>query len=277
MHAAFGAAGAARGWRQADLAAATALSPSKGGARAHARALDCRTTISRRRSHTHNTRPYSKQTPLPSPSLLQHHKTDKNSRAIESADAPPIMISRHASRALESSIRTNSSRRRPAAAAAAVPPATAAAAAASRARPALQHRAVAAAASSSSSSSSPPSSSATTTTTTTNPYGWRTDAQAQAEARARLAADPRVREVPVSAIRRPLGKTRKNDPAKVDALVASIAESGLLEPIDVLEVDGVIYGFSGCHRFEAHQRMGSETIPCRVRRATRETLMMHLR
>jgi len=31
---------------------------------------------------------------------------------------------------------------------------------------------------------------------------------------------------------------------------------GQQEPIDVLEVDGKYYGFSGCHRFEACQRLG---------------------
>ena len=44
----------------------------------------------------------------------------------------------------------------------------------------------------------------------------------------------------------------------------------------MLEVDGQIYGFSGCHRFEAHQRLGKETIRCRVRRASQQTLKMHL-
>lgn len=36
----------------------------------------------------------------------------------------------------------------------------------------------------------------------------------------------------------------------------------------MLEVDGKIYGFSGCHRFEAHVRLGREQILCRVRKAT---------
>jgi len=31
----------------------------------------------------------------------------------------------------------------------------------------------------------------------------------------------------------------------------SIQAEGLREPIDVLEVDGEYYGFSGCHRYEA--------------------------
>ncbi len=48
------------------------------------------------------------------------------------------------------------------------------------------------------------------------------------------------------------------------------------EPIDVLEVDGHYYGFSGCHRFAAHQRLGKETILCRVRRAPKSVLAKHI-
>ena len=57
-----------------------------------------------------------------------------------------------------------------------------------------------------------------------------------------LLDQPNVREVPVAEIRRPLGRVRSNDQSKVDALKRSISEHGLLEPIDVLEVNGVIYG-----------------------------------
>lgn len=83
-----------------------------------------------------------------------------------------------------------------------------------------------------------------------------------------------IKEIPLEQIRRPL--PRVNDPNKVAALMASIQAEGLHEPIDVLEVDGQYYGFSGCHRFEAHQRLGKETIPCRVRRAPRSVLQRHL-
>ena len=31
-------------------------------------------------------------------------------------------------------------------------------------------------------------------------------------------------------------------------------------------------GFSGCHRYEAHQRLGLPKIRCKVRRGTKETL-----
>ncbi|XP_057969884.1 sulfiredoxin, chloroplastic/mitochondrial isoform X2 [Malania oleifera] len=93
----------------------------------------------------------------------------------------------------------------------------------------------------------------------------------------RAGAGPVVVELPLDKIRRPLMRTRANDPAKVKDLMNSIQEIGLQVPIDVLEVDGAYYGFSGCHRYEAHQRLGLPTIRCKVRRGTKETLRHHLR
>lgn len=84
----------------------------------------------------------------------------------------------------------------------------------------------------------------------------------------------KVKEIPLGQIRRPL--PRENDQSKVAALMESIQEIGQQEPIDVLEVDGQYYGFSGCHRFEACQRLGKETILCRVRKAPPSVLQMHL-
>ncbi|MGI0492890.1 ParB N-terminal domain-containing protein [Alkalinema pantanalense CENA528] len=84
----------------------------------------------------------------------------------------------------------------------------------------------------------------------------------------------RVEALPLAQIRRPL--PRSNDPDKVQRLMASIAEIGLQEPIDVLEVEGEYYGFSGCHRYEACTRLGHETILCRIRRAPRSVLLRHL-
>ncbi len=84
----------------------------------------------------------------------------------------------------------------------------------------------------------------------------------------------RTQEIPIHQIRRPL--FRQNDQAKVTALMESIQVIGLQEPIDVLEVEGQYYGFSGCHRYEACDRLGHETIRCRVRRAPRSVLQMHL-
>ncbi|MBU7583932.1 MAG: ParB N-terminal domain-containing protein [Nostoc sp. TH1S01] len=83
----------------------------------------------------------------------------------------------------------------------------------------------------------------------------------------------KVQEIPLNQIKRPL--PRANDPQKVRALMESIAEIGQQEPIDVLEVDGQYYGFSGCHRYEACQRLGQETILARVRKAPRSVLKMH--
>ena len=84
----------------------------------------------------------------------------------------------------------------------------------------------------------------------------------------------RIKDIPINQIRRPL--YHQNDPEIVKALMASIEEIGLQEPIEVLEVEGQYYGFSGCHRYEACRRLGRETIRCRVRRAPRSVLRMHL-
>ncbi|XP_061355541.1 sulfiredoxin, chloroplastic/mitochondrial [Gastrolobium bilobum] len=88
---------------------------------------------------------------------------------------------------------------------------------------------------------------------------------------------PVIVELPLDKIRRPLMRTRANDPNKVQELMDSISEIGLQVPIDVLDVDGTYYGFSGCHRYEAHQRLGLPTIRCKIRRGTKETLRHHLR
>ena len=84
----------------------------------------------------------------------------------------------------------------------------------------------------------------------------------------------RVQEIPLNQIKRPL--PRQNDPNKVAALMESINAIGQQEPIDVLEVDGQYYGFSGCHRYEACQRLGKQTILARVRKAPKAVLKMHL-
>ncbi|MFQ6539531.1 MULTISPECIES: sulfiredoxin [Aphanothece] len=84
----------------------------------------------------------------------------------------------------------------------------------------------------------------------------------------------RLAVLPLAAIRRPL--ERSLDEAKVAALMASIAAEGQREPIDVLEVDGQWWGFNGCHRVAAHERLGLPTIQARIRRATPQVLRMHM-
>jgi uncharacterized ParB-like nuclease family protein len=66
------------------------------------------------------------------------------------------------------------------------------------------------------------------------------------------------------------------DEAKVCSLMDAIAAEGQKEPIDVLEVEGELWGFNGCHRVAAHERLGLTTIRARVRRANRQVLRMHL-
>lgn len=84
----------------------------------------------------------------------------------------------------------------------------------------------------------------------------------------------RVQEIPLNDIRRPL--IRQTDPTKVVNLMKSIQEIGQQEPIDILEVEGKYYGFSGCHRYEACQKLGKETVLCRIRKAPASVLKMHL-
>jgi hypothetical protein len=76
-------------------------------------------------------------------------------------------------------------------------------------------------------------------------WGWDLDTF-QPQHRPDYSNDKKVMELPLAAIRRPT--PRENDPAKVQVLMQSIQEVGQIEPIDVLEVDGVYWGFSGCHR-----------------------------
>jgi uncharacterized ParB-like nuclease family protein len=83
-----------------------------------------------------------------------------------------------------------------------------------------------------------------------------------------------IKNIPLKQIHRPL--PRQTDARKVEKLMQSIALEGLKEPIEVLEVEGKYYGFSGCHRFEAHQRLGKATIECRVRQAPLSVLQKHL-
>nr|CAN68076.1 hypothetical protein VITISV_007512 [Vitis vinifera] len=93
---------------------------------------------------------------------------------------------------------------------------------------------------------------------------------------------PVILELPLDKIRRPLLRTRSNDPEKVKELMESIREIGLQVPKSCsAEAHASLLfetaGFSGCHRYEAHQRLGLPTIRCKVRRGTKETLRHHLR
>lgn len=66
------------------------------------------------------------------------------------------------------------------------------------------------------------------------------------------------------------------DEAKVTQLMQSISSIGLQEPIDLLEVEGRLYGFNGCHRYTAHKRLGLSTIKANIRKVDRATFKLHL-
>jgi len=66
------------------------------------------------------------------------------------------------------------------------------------------------------------------------------------------------------------------DETKVTQLIESISSIGLQEPIDLLEVEGRLYGFNGCHRYTAHKRLGLSTIKANIRKVDRATFKLHL-
>ena len=84
-----------------------------------------------------------------------------------------------------------------------------------------------------------------------------------------------IQDVKISDIIRPLRS--ELDEEKVEYLMNSIIQEGLQTPIDLLENDGKLYGFNGCHRYTATKRLGYKTIPARIRQVDDQTLQMHLR
>ena len=66
------------------------------------------------------------------------------------------------------------------------------------------------------------------------------------------------------------------DEGKMEYLMESIQKDGLQVPIDLLEVEGRLYGFNGCHRYNVHKRLGLETIKANIRKVDRATFRLHL-
>ncbi|QNJ27200.1 sulfiredoxin [Synechococcus sp. SYN20] len=66
------------------------------------------------------------------------------------------------------------------------------------------------------------------------------------------------------------------DEGKVVDLMKIISEIGLLEPVDLIEFEGKLYGFNGCHRYTAHKRLGWTTIQANIRHVDRATFRLHL-
>ena len=84
----------------------------------------------------------------------------------------------------------------------------------------------------------------------------------------------KLAKVKVSDINRPHQSVI--DESKVEYLMESISEIGLQEPVDLLEFNGRLYGFNGCHRYTAHKRLGMEYIDAKIRQVDRSTFKLHL-
>ncbi|KAG0479333.1 hypothetical protein HPP92_010191 [Vanilla planifolia] len=87
---------------------------------------------------------------------------------------------------------------------------------------------------------------------------------------------PMILDLPLEKIRRPLMRTRANDPEKVKELMESIQQIGLRNLLMCLRSKESTM-VSLMSPFEAHQRLGLSTIRCKIRRGTKETLRHHMR
>ena len=61
----------------------------------------------------------------------------------------------------------------------------------------------------------------------------------------------------------------------LDYIMNSIVQEGIREPIDLVEYDGRLYGFNGCHRCTAADRLGYTEIPARVKQIDQQTFNSH--
>ncbi|GAA5907055.1 hypothetical protein JCM6882_005157 [Rhodosporidiobolus microsporus] len=86
-------------------------------------------------------------------------------------------------------------------------------------------------------------------------------------------------QVPMSVINRPLPS--ELDQSKVERFMEDIEKGDDFTPIEVLRTiapDGQQYyfAFGGCHRYEAHKRLKSETIPGRIINVPPASIRMYL-
>ncbi|GAA5839454.1 hypothetical protein JCM3766R1_003551 [Sporobolomyces carnicolor] len=93
------------------------------------------------------------------------------------------------------------------------------------------------------------------------------------------SADAPTVEVPLRVINRPLPSELSEE--KVQQFMKDIQNGDRFTPIEVLRTqspDGKQYyiAFGGCHRFEAHKRLQSETIPGRIINVPPASIRMYL-
>lgn len=74
-----------------------------------------------------------------------------------------------------------------------------------------------------------------------------------------------LRNIPVGSLtRNPFQPRKQFDPESIGELAASLKEHGILQPILVREIDGGFQIIAGERRWQAAQKAGLVTIPCRV-------------
>jgi len=84
-----------------------------------------------------------------------------------------------------------------------------------------------------------------------------------------------VRMVPISQIRIPqLRVSAQYDPELVEELIESIARQGILQPLQVDDVDGTLWLVDGLNRIKACQALGIHEVPCLIREGTTEGVLL---
>lgn len=84
-----------------------------------------------------------------------------------------------------------------------------------------------------------------------------------------------VVEIPIDQIRVPDERITSVTPEEIfTELKDSIAKHGIIQPLQIMEIDGEFILVDGLHRVIAAQQMGKSTVPCIIRKGKEETLLV---